>query len=131
MKEELFLSAKAAAANAYAAYSGFPVGAAVVGIDGSIHSACNVENASFGLGICAERAAVFQMVASGCKTLNEVAVVTRNAAPPCGACLQVMSEFATNAEILVHICDQEGIRETHTLKALLPHGFGSDSLNRT
>jgi cytidine deaminase len=94
--DALFARARQAAAAAYAPYSKFRVGAALLGADGRIFSGCNVENRSFGLTVCAERNAVFQGVAQGCRSFLALAVVTPDSgAPvgPCGACRQVLSEF--------------------------------------
>jgi cytidine deaminase len=94
--DRLFALAARAAENAYAPYSKFRVGAALLGEDGRIFCGCNVENRSFGLTVCAERNAVFQAVAQGCRSFVSLAVVTPNSevpVGPCGACRQVLSEF--------------------------------------
>ena len=95
MTEELIRAATAALANAYAPYSRFRVGAAVVGTNGKIYSGSNVENASYGLTNCAERTAIFKAVSEGEKELLTIAVIADSPLPtsPCGACRQVMSEF--------------------------------------
>jgi len=118
-------AAREAAGWSYAPYSRFPVGAAVQVPDGRVFSACNVENASLGLSICAERAAVFQAVAAGCREIATVVVYTPTArvVTPCGACLQVIAEFGPKAAI-VCICDSADRIET-TLEALLPAAFGA------
>jgi len=85
--------AKKAQKNAYCPYSRYPVGAAVMGMSGKIYTGCNVENASFGLSICAERAAIFKAVSMGEKKIKDICVVAKSATP-CGACRQVILEFA-------------------------------------
>ena len=108
---ELKERARAAAQHAYAPYSGFCVGAAVLGANGEIHAGANVENASFGLTICAERNAVFQAVARGIRRIEAVAVYTPTpvATAPCGACRQVLHEFAPDA--LVICCTDDAAAE--------------------
>lgn len=95
--KELIECAKAARLKAYAPYSKYKVGAAVLGTDGKIYSGCNIENASFGLTNCAERTAIFKMVSEGCLTFKALAVIGASEGPgesgPCGACRQVISEF--------------------------------------
>ncbi len=118
---ELVAAAHLAQAQAYAPYSQYHVGAAVLGINGKIYSGCNIENVSYGLAICAERNAVFQMVADGCRELTAVAVVTRNGGSPCGACRQVLNEFAAN--IPVYMADEMGNTRHTTLHKLLPDSF--------
>jgi cytidine deaminase len=100
------------------------VGAAVLGANGRIYSGCNVENASLGLTCCAERSAIFAMVAAGEREVREVLVVgdTAEALPPCGACRQVMAEFAQPSAV-VHMCDRTGAGRSVTVAELLPHVF--------
>jgi cytidine deaminase len=120
---ELIGLASAALAQAYAPYSGFRVGACVVTPEGEAFSACNVENASFGLTICAERAAIFAAVAGGHRQIDKVAVVSERAARPpypCGACLQVMSEFGVHTVIVGTL---GGTFRTHEFRELLPRPF--------
>jgi cytidine deaminase len=121
--------AREAAAHAYAPYSGFAVGAAVLTDGGEIHSSTNVENASFGLSNCAERNAIFQAVAHGARKLAALAVYTPTAAAtmPCGACRQVLAEFGTDA--IVICCTDDDARERRfALAELLPAAFGPASL---
>ncbi len=117
-------AARAASANAYAPYSRFHVGAAVLGDDGRIWSGANVENASYGLTSCAERNAIFAAVFGGMKRVVAVAIHTPTDAPtaPCGACRQVIFEFGPGARVL-SCCDGEDVRET-SIDALLPDAFG-------
>ena len=121
-RSALIEAARAARTNAYAPYSVYEVGAAALASDGRVFSGCNVENASYGLTVCAERNAVFQMVAAGARGLVAVAVATRDGAAPCGACLQVMQEFATG-EVVVLLAGEDGSVEETSLAALMPRGF--------
>ena len=121
--------AREAAAHAYAPYSGFAVGAAVLTDGGEIHSSTNVENASFGLSNCAERNAIFQAVAHGARKLAALAVYTPTASAtmPCGACRQVLAEFGADA--IVNCCTDDDAREQRfALAELLPAAFGPASL---
>ena len=112
--------------SAYAPYSHYQVGAALLTANGNIVTGINVENAVYGLSICAERTAVFKMVSDGEQEIVAVAVCTENGGSPCGSCRQVLSEFAT--DIPIFICDTDGnVRET-SLYTLLPDHFGSEKL---
>lgn len=118
--------AQEAAARAYAPYSKFHVGACVLTADGSLFAGCNVENASYGLSICGERNAVFQAAAAGHRQLLAVVIVTNSgiAAPPCGACRQVLREFARDMAV---ICvSGDGGEHHYRLAELLPIAFGPD-----
>jgi cytidine deaminase len=121
-------AARAAAARAYAPYSKFSVGAAVLTADGSTFAGCNVENASFGLTNCAERTAVFNAVAAGHRQITCVAIFTPTPTPtaPCGACRQVLLEFGEKMTV-ISTCNGEG-RLATTLAELLPHSFGPNDL---
>ncbi len=122
--ENLIEAARAARTHAYCPYSGYAVGAAVLGTNGRIYSGCNVENASYGLTICAERNAVASMVSDGCTSASALALVTANGAPPCGACLQVLSEFADDSIGFEIVCATEaGQSAVHTLSELFPSRF--------
>ncbi len=119
-------AARVAAEGAYAPYSGFAVGAAVRMEDGSLRAGANVENASYGLAVCAERVALWTAVAAGARRLEAVAVWTAGGspAPPCGACLQVLAEFRPpGREVRVLLAGPDGLRRT-TLASLLPEVFG-------
>ncbi len=126
----LVAAAREARARAYAPYSKFPVGAAVLAGDGSVFSGCNVENASYGLSCCAERNAVAAAVRAGARRLTAVAVAGNSAAPlaPCGACRQVLSEF--NPAMTVIMASRDGRTSTTRLDRLLPRSFGPRSLAR-
>jgi cytidine deaminase len=123
-KEELLAAARLARDKAYAPYSDFPVGAAVLGSDGRIYSGCNVENSSFGLTICAERNAIFAMVAAGEREIREILVIgkTKEILPPCGACRQVIAEFA-EPSVVVHMCERSGAGRSATVAELAPFIF--------
>jgi cytidine deaminase len=130
LRADLAEAARAASARAYCPYSHFRVGAAVLAEGGRIFSGCNVENASYGLTICAERNAVFQAVAQleGCLVIRAVVIYTPTPEPtaPCGACRQVINEFGPDAEIR-SICD--GPRDLRLrLSELLPAAFGPGNL---
>ena len=116
-------AAKAACGNAYCSYSRFPVGAAVFTDSGTVAKGCNVENASYGLTICAERSAVFGAIAEGARAIVALALYTPTAKPvtPCGACLQVIAEFGANVEIRCY-CDGPDV-EKSMLRELLPASF--------
>ena len=100
---ELIKEAGKARENAYAPYSGFKVGAAILGQDGVIFTGCNVENASYGLSVCAERAAVCKAVCAGTASFEAIAVVTPTDDPasPCGACRQVLAEFSPEMKVVL------------------------------
>jgi cytidine deaminase len=124
--QEIVRHAAEARLNAYAPYSGYLVGACVLAANGRLYAACNVENVSYGLTLCAERLAVGRMVAAGCQELLEIAIVTRDGGTPCGACLQTLAEFAIDRQhVPVHCVNDACEGVTFTLSELLPHGFAS------
>lgn len=106
---------------AYAPYSGYQVGAALVGASGMVYSGCNVENASFGLTICAERAAVAKAISEGEETFHAIVIVTDDGATPCGACRQVLAEF--NPDMEVYMATPDGSYTRRTIRELLPDSF--------
>lgn len=122
MKEELLAAAIRAMKNAYAPYSNYPVGAAVMSSLGVIYSGCNVENEVYPLGQCAERVAIQTMVASGETRFDALLLVTKNGGTPCGACRQVMAEFAAPSAV-VFVAREDGIVREYTLGELLPDAF--------
>jgi cytidine deaminase len=128
--ERLSAAAKAASEKAYAPYSNFHVGAAILTDTGTIYTGCNVENASYGLTSCAERNAVFTMIHAGEQRIVAVAVYTPTATPtaPCGACRQVINEFGTQAHFYSTCSSEEKL--STTLPELLPHSFGPDNLRK-
>lgn len=122
-KETLIQAAIDARENAYAPYSKFLVGAAVLTADGQVFGGCNVENASYGLTICAERIAAGTAVAAGSREITAVAIATPGGHSPCGACRQVLAEFGGEMVVLLADSDaRENVRET-TLDRLLPEQF--------
>ena len=122
--EKLFEAASLARTRAYAPYSNFLVGAAILADDGSIHAGCNVENSSYGLTVCAERGAFSRMIADGKRKAVAVAIVVDSAepTPPCGMCRQTMAELA-DATLEVRSRNLQGKELASTLKELLPHAF--------
>ena len=112
----------------YVPYSRFPVGAALEGTDGTVYTGCNVENAAYGSTLCAERTALVKAVSEGCRSFTRLAVVGNSAdyCWPCGACRQMLYEFAPDLEVLVARQDHTYVK--YTLRQLLPQGFGPDSL---
>jgi cytidine deaminase len=124
MKEtELIIKAKKARLKAYAPYSNFKVGAALLTKSGEVYTGANVENSTFGLTVCAERVAVFKAVNKGEKDFVKIVVVADKNPPitPCGACRQVLSEFAKDLEIIC--ANLKGKVERYSLKELLPEAF--------
>jgi len=126
-KEDLVALALEARKKAYAPYSHFPVGAALLAESGQVYAGCNVENASYGLSICAERVALFKAAAAGERRFKAIAVVTETMATPCGSCRQVLAEFGGD-ELQVIVADPEGQMEIYTLGELLPASFTSKHL---
>jgi cytidine deaminase len=126
---DLVARAREAMRNAYAPYSKFRVGAAIEAADGRIFVGCNVESASYGLTICAERMALGAAVAAGSRALRRVAVTTEVDPPaaPCGACRQLLAEFGLNLEV---IAVGPASETRWTLGALLPDAFTKETLDR-
>lgn len=128
--EELLARAREAAECAYVPYSDFHVGAAILTEAGAVHVAANIENASYGLSMCAERSAVFAMANAdpADRRIAAVAIASPDAAPcfPCGACRQVLHEFGCR-EVVV---DRDGSPERHAFDRILPHAFGPEDLER-
>lgn len=122
MDQELYDAAVKARKNAYCPYSHFAVGAAVRTRDGRIFTGCNIENASYGLTVCAERNAIFAAVKEGCREFLALLVTADTPEPvsPCGACRQVMAEFKISNVILTNV---QGAYQETTIEALLPDGF--------
>ena len=126
---ELFVAAKTAQGNAYAPYSRFNVGAALRTSGGAIFSGCNVENAAYPQGACAEAGAIAAMALAGERRIAEILVIGDGEAlcTPCGGCRQRIREFA-GPSTWVHIAGPEGVRAKFTLAELLPESFGPDHL---
>ena len=123
MSDRLLDAALAVRLNAFAPFSKFLVGAAIEDSEGRIHTGCNVENATYGLTICAERVAVFKAISEGVRQFRRVAVAadTKSLTPPCGACRQILWEFCGDVEIA--LVNLRGETETHQLKDLFPKPF--------
>ena len=121
--DALLDAALAARENAFAPYSKFRVGAAIEDTEGRIHTGCNVENATYGLTVCAERVAVFKAMSEGVRKFRRVAIAADTDAltPPCGACRQILWEFCGDVEIV--LVNPRGKTETHRLKDLFPKPF--------
>ena len=128
MADDLFNAARAVMTSAHAPYSKFPVGAALRSASGAIYVGCNVENASYPEGWCAETGAIAAMVAAGETTIAEIAVVAEQMPliTPCGGCCQRLAEFAA-PDARIHLCDASGIVETVTLGELLPRAFAVET----
>ncbi len=127
--EELIAAAITARERAYAPYSNYRVGAAVLTEEGRIVTGCNVENAVYPLTLCAERVAVAKAISEGASAIAAVAVVTANAGSPCGSCRQVIREFAA-PDVPVFIARLDGSYHEHTIEALLPESFSVKNLPR-
>jgi cytidine deaminase len=126
--QELIAAARKARDAAYVPYSRFPVGAAIVTDEGKLYTGCNIENSSFGLTNCAERTAIFKAVSEGHKHFTTIAVVAETDGPvsPCGACRQVMSEFAPDARVL--LTNLKGDVLVTSVRDLLPGAFRDTDL---
>lgn len=133
--EKLIEMAMEARKSAYAPYSGYRVGAALLGKSGKVYLGCNIENASYTPTVCGERVAVFKAVSEGEKAFEAIAVCGGNkeeiegSFPPCGVCRQVLREFCNPDEFKVYLIDKGGAYKAVTLSELLPYGFGPDYMN--
>ncbi|MDD6051518.1 MAG: cytidine deaminase [Clostridiales bacterium] len=124
--ETLLSLAREAMKRSYSPYSKYPVGAALLCADGRIFQGCNIENAAFGLTNCAERTAMFKAISEGATEFTAIAIAAKGSAPwPCGACRQVLNEFAPGIRVLI---TWDGGQDEMRLDDLLPHGFGPKSL---
>ena len=128
--DTLFEAARAIQARAYAPYSRFKVGAAIATPDGRVFSGCNVENAAYPVGSCAEAGAIAAMVAAGETRIAAIVVMGEgeHLVTPCGGCRQRIREFAS-PDTPIHVAGPEGIRKSFTLDELLPFSFGPDNLS--
>lgn len=126
--KELMKIARKARQNAYAPYSHFAVGAALLAESGRVYTGCNIENASYGLTCCAERNAIFAAVGAGERRFKMLAVAADSPEPvaPCGACRQVIGEFGIPLVVMGNLKEAT---KTMTAEELLPYGFGQDSMN--
>jgi len=129
IKYKLINAARNVRNNAYAPYSGFKVGAAVLAEDGNIFLGCNVENVSYGLTICAERNAMASLIASGNRLPVSIAIVAKDGVlcPPCGACRQVLMEFNPNLEIILESGNENF--EIYKLSNILPLSFSTKDIS--
>jgi cytidine deaminase len=129
--QELFDAAVAVQANAYVPYSHFPVGAAVRSATGRVYVGCNVENAAYPQGLCAEASALAAMVSAGDREVAVVLTVCEGdmLSTCCGGCRQKIREFATPATV-IHAAGPEGVRRTYSMEELLPDSFGPENLSR-
>jgi len=120
---KLIAAAQAARENAHAPFSNFRVGAALRAKSGRVYTGCNVENATYGLTVCAERVAIFKAISEGERGFEAIAVVadTDRLTPPCGACRQILWEFCGDVEVV--LANVKGKSETHRLSALFPRPF--------
>lgn len=133
-KAELIAAAVAALEKGYAPYSNHPVGSAILADDGEIYPGCNVENAAYPLGQCAESTAIGTMVLAGAKTIKHLVVVGpgEHLCTPCGGCRQKIREFAGDTGTPITICDQRGLILLETNSAeLLPYSFGPENIEKT
>jgi len=126
--DELIAAAKEVRLRAHAPFSHFKVGCAIEDENGRVFTGCNVENASYGLGLCAERVGIFKAISEGAGKLVRLAVVadTDTLTPPCGACRQILWEFCGDAELTLE--NLAGKRETMTIQQILPRPFDSSFL---
>lgn len=128
LKQQLIQEAESARFKAYAPYSKFRVGAALLDQKGRVFTGCNVENAAYAEAICAERTAVAKAVSEGSQKFTAIAIVTENGAAPCGSCRQVINEFAPKIDII--LVDAKNNVKEFTLDQLLPLSFGPDHLKK-
>lgn len=125
--ESLIRAAQEAAAHAYIPYSNYPVGAALQAANGRLYLGCNIENASYPAGICAERVALVKAVSEGVREFDAIAVVTRDGGSPCGICRQMLSEFGPQMRVIIARDDGQ-ITFDGNLSDLLPLAFNGSSL---
>jgi cytidine deaminase len=128
-RDALVKAAEAVRKNAYAPYSNYLVGAAVLTDSGTVYAGVNVENAAYPSSICAERSAIFNAVSHGEQGIVAIAVVTENGGSPCGACRQVLAEFGEQIHVVIANAMGEVLSDS-TLEDLLPHAFTAEELGR-
>ena len=128
--QKLFLKAVEAKDNAYAAYSNYHVGAAILSSGDNIYASCNVENISFPCGTCAEAGAISAMVAAGERKIKAILITSSGSdlVYPCGACLQRIAEFS-DKKTKIYLADDKEVRQTYCLKDLLPYNFKTKDLS--
>lgn len=127
MSKDLHNEARDASLNSHSPYSKARVGAAIITKDGTLYAGCNIENSSFGGTVCAERVAIWKAVSEGHKKISKVHVYTKDGWPPCGMCLQVMTEFA-DPDLEITLSNEEGKQTVKKLKDLLPLAFTPEHL---
>ena len=129
IKDKLFKEAKCAKNNAYAVYSNYFVGAAILSENKKIYSSCNVENVSYPCGTCAEAGAIAAMIAGGERKIVEILIISsgKDLVYPCGACLQRIAEFS-DTSTLIHLANDKQICKTYKLEDLMPHKFNASEL---
>lgn len=126
-RSELVARASEARQNAYAPYSNYRVGAALLAESGEVYTGVNVENAVYPTGTCAERTAIFKAVSEGERAFTAIAVVTENGGTPCGSCRQMLAEFGLDTLVLIADASERVVSETN-VRALLPQAFGAADL---
>jgi cytidine deaminase len=126
--EELVALARQVRRNAYAPYSHYAVGAAVLAESGKMYGGCNIENAAYPSGLCAERVAIFKAASEGERKITAMVVVTSNLGSPCGACRQVLSEFATDSTVILFASARGKRRRKFSMEQILPARFGAKKL---
>lgn len=126
-RSELVARASGARQNAYAPYSNYRVGAALLAESGEVYTGVNVENAVYPTGTCAERTAIFKAVSEGERAFTAIAVVTENGGTPCGSCRQMLAEFGLDTLVLIADASERVVSETN-VRALLPQAFGAADL---
>ena len=128
---ELLKRARQAMEKAYAPYSNFQVGAVIVSENGTVYEGCNVENAAYPQGCCAEASAISAMIMGGDRQISEIYVMGHGDAlvTPCGGCRQRIREFAA-PDVRIHVCGPDSIRKSYDLETLLPDSFGPDNLDK-
>jgi len=126
--EELLGQAEMAGAKALARFSGYKVGAALLTTDGKVYTGCNIENATYGLTVCAERVALWKALSEGERKFARIAVASASDPPaaPCGACRQLLWEFCGDVEVILG--NASGVKESHPLAELFPRPFDQGSL---
>jgi cytidine deaminase len=129
VEPDLVAAANAVRANAHVPYSGFKVGAAIRTRSGAVFSSCNVENAAYPEGVCAEGGAISAMVSAGERLIDTIVTVCEGdvLGTPCGGCRQKIREFS-DGDTLIHAADPDGVRATYSMRELLPDSFGPDHL---